>query len=120
MKTALKHLALMLGLVVAFTACKGDVNTDLKGQTFTYSDYSINLRKRYTFENNGNVYYYSSVAGISTDTKGCSLYYTLEDKKLTIYYGVKGWKKEIRHTVHSSGEYFDDYLVINGYKFERE
>lgn len=102
------------------SSCKGDVNTDLKGQTFTYFNYGLEMYESYTFKNNGNVYNYTSICGISTDTKGCSLYYTLEDKTLTIYYGSKGWKKEVRNTVYAYGQYFEDYLVINGRKFTRD
>lgn len=120
MKTALKHLALMLGLAAAFTACKGDVNTDLKGQTFSCHDYSIDYYESFTFKNNGNVYNEHSICGISNNTKGCSLYYTLDNKTLKIYHGSKGWKKEVRNTLYRSGEYFEDYLVINGYIFKRE
>lgn len=120
MKNTIKSIVFVLGMIVAFTSCKGDVNTDLKGQTFRYYDYGSNWHEHYTFENNGNVYHYSSIGRTSYDTKGCSLYYTLEDKTLTIYFGTKGWKKEVRNTIYRKGQYFDDYLVIDGRKFARD
>lgn len=120
MRNTIKNLGLVLAMTVAFTSCKGDVNTDLKGQTFRYYNRAQATREYFSFENNGNVYHYSSVLGISYDTKGCALYYTLEDKTLTIYHGTKGWKKEVRNTVYRKGQYFEDYLVINGKKFERD
>ena len=120
MSNIIKNIVLVLGMTIAFTSCKGDVNTDLKGQTFKYYNQAQVIRERFSFENNGNVYHYSSVLGISYDTKGCALYYTLEDKTLTIYYGTRGWKKEVRNTVYRKGQYFGDYLVIDDKRFERD
>ena len=42
------------------------------------------------------------------------MYYTLDGEDLVIYYGVKGWKKEVRNTVYSSGTYHGDYIEIEG------
>ncbi|MDE7433041.1 MAG: hypothetical protein K2N34_14165 [Lachnospiraceae bacterium] len=108
-------------VVSFFTACKGDINTELKGKTFEYSNglYGSNrIWSSYKFERSGNVYHESQVGNAPKfDTKGCALYYTLEDKTLTIYHGSRGWKKEVRNTVYASGEYFDDYLVIDGLRY---
>ena len=78
----------------------------------------MKIEKGYTFERGGNVFYYSQVGYASRfDTEDCSLYYTLDGNQLTIYYGVKGWKKEVRHTVFASGEYHGDYITINDEKY---
>lgn len=120
----MKKILGIIGVCLAFvflSSCEkynlGRSN-ELAGQTFIYSNGytgSMRIEKGYTFKSGGNVYYYSKV-GYSSEfnTDGCSLYYTLDGDKLTIYYGVKGWKKEVRHTVFASGEYRGSSIVIDG------
>ena len=122
-----------LGIIVACLACvclsscekdgTGRSN-ELAGQTFVYSNGysgSWKIEQGYTFKSGGNVYYYSKV-GYSPEfnTDGCGLYYTLDGDKLTIYHGVKGWKKEVRHTVFASGEYRGSYIIIEGKEFVKK
>lgn len=123
-------LALVLTLGVFVTSCSsdndndnvfGDSDTELKGKTFIYDNHytgEMRIRNTYTFENNGNVFNKREI-GNSTpyNTKGSTLYYKLNDKKLTIYYGEKGWEKEVQHTEYSQGEYFGDYIIIDGDEF---
>lgn len=120
-------LAFMLVCLCGFVGCSsddedfGDSNTELRGKTFVYHNGKSGealIRLTYTFENNGNVYNKREVAKLKPyDTKGCALYYKLEGKKLTIYYGVKGWEKDVQHTEYSQGEYFGDYLIIDDDKY---
>lgn len=124
-ETMKKLLLLITFFACLFTACsKGDINTELKGQTFEYwnGEYGSSLiRISYKFEKSGNVYHTSKIGNLSEyNTKGCSLYYTLDDRELKIYHGNKGWKKEVRNTIYASGEYYGDYLIIGGNKYIRK
>ena len=116
---------LMLASVFMFCSCeKGledSVHPTLAGKTFVYSNGysgSMKIEEGYTFKSNGSVYYYSQV-GYSSEfnTDGCGLYYKLIGDNLTIYHGVKGWKKEVRHTVFASGTYNGTYITIGGDDF---
>lgn len=105
----------MLCAVIMLSACEklGPGDSDLNVMTFVRNEYSV--VERYEFQQNGNVYHYLQVGDTSPfDTEGCALYYTLDGEDLVIYYGVKGWKKEVRNTVYSSGTYHGDYIEIEG------
>ena len=121
----------LLGLVLLLTfslmicSCEKSVEESsyptLAGKTFVYSNGytgSQKIEEGYKFNSKGDVYYYSQVGSSSRfDTEGCSLYYTLYGSNLTIYYGVKGWKKDVRHTVFASGTYNGSYITIDGNNF---
>ena len=111
----------VLCAVVMLSACEkiGRGDSALNGMTFVRNEYSI--IERYEFQDDGNVYHYTRVGDSAPfDTEGCALYYTLDGESLVIYYGVKGWKKEVRNTVYSSGTYHGDYIMIEGNKFSRQ
>ncbi|MBQ8565823.1 MAG: hypothetical protein IJ442_08360 [Bacteroidaceae bacterium] len=120
----------LLGLVLLtfsliFCSCEKSVEESsyptLAGKTFVYSNGqtgSMKIEEGYRFDKNGDVYYYSQVGTSSRfDTDGCSLYYNLYGSNLTIYYGVKGWNKNVRHTVFASGTYNGNYITIDGDNF---
>ena len=71
-------LPIIVLMAVFLPSCKGDVNTDLKGKTFTYWNGefgSWNITSTYEFQNTGNVYHELQI-GYSDkyDTDGCSLF----------------------------------------------
>ena len=112
--------------VVLLSSCEKEIfgrSNELAGQTFVYSNGytgSMKIEEGYKFKKGGDVYYYSEVGRSSKfDTEGCSLYYTLDGSDLTIYYGVKGWKKEKRHTVFAFGQYHGSYITIDGDDYYR-
>jgi len=120
----MRKLFILALLALALASCEkfGDVNTALKGKTFEYwngETGSMEISKTYTFGNDGNVFYESRVGLMSPfNTSGCDLYYKMDGNSFTIYHGVKGWKKEVRHTVFSSGEYFGDYITVDGDRYD--
>ena len=92
--------------------------------TFRYSnEYTGDMRIReiYEFKAGGSVYNKREI-GLTTpfDTKGCSLYYKLNGNQLTIYHGVKGWKKEVRHTPYASGIYENETITIGDRVFYKQ
>lgn len=120
-----KFLLLLSIMTVLMCSCqKGDVDTDLKGKTFVYDNGERGtslIRETFKFEKNGNVYHKSEVgATLTFDTEDCSLYYKMDATIFTIYYGTKGWKKEVQNTVYRKGEYHTDYLMIDGLKYNRQ
>ena len=123
----------LIGLVlfsICFTICSCEKSVEessystLAGKTFVYSNGytgSMKIEEGYEFDNKGGVFHYSQVGTSSRyDTDGCSLYYTLYGDELTIYYGVKGWKKQNRHTVYASGVYNGNSITIDGKVFNQE
>ena len=103
---------------------QGDNIPELAGKSFTYSNGEVGMLRIYQvydFDGKGGVYHYSAIGIASSfDTKDCDLYYTLNGDELVIYKGVKGWKKEARHTVYASGHYYGDYIEIDGKKFYKD
>ena len=83
------------------------------GETGTWQ-----IKESFEFQKSGHVYHTSKV-GLTSEfnTDGCALYYTLDGENLTIYYGLKGWKKEVRNTVYRSGTYLGSYLIIDDKQF---
>lgn len=124
----MKHfftLCLAVFMMAAFSSCNtaGDNIPELAGKSFTYSNGEIGILRHYEvyeFDTRGGVYNYRSLGNsLSFDTDGCDLYYTLNGNELVIYHGVKGWKKEVRHTVYASGYYYGNYIVIDGNEFHK-
>lgn len=120
-------LTFLLTIPLVFIGCDkndGDVNTDLKGKTFIYDNGesgSLLIRRTLKFENNGNVYDKREVSNLPAfTTDGCSLYYKMNGTKFTIYHGGKGWKKDVRNTIYDEGEYFSDYIIIDGDKLKKQ
>ena len=122
----MKHfftLCFAVFMMTAFSSCNtaGDNIPELAGKSFTYTNGEIGalrIYQVYDFDTKGGVYHYSSIGNTSSfDTKGCDLYYTLNGDELVIYKGIKGWKKEARHTVYASGHYYGNYIVIDGKEF---
>lgn len=96
----------------------------LKGKTFVYeeglpgsTDKRFMTKETYEFKKNGDVYHLLEVGtGKPFSTKDMSLYYKMDGNKFTIYHGNKGWEDEAINTVYRTGEYFTDYVIINGKK----
>lgn len=111
-------LPIIVLMAVFLPSCKGDVNTDLKGKTFTYWNGefgSWNITSTYEFQNTGNVYHELQIGYSGKyDTDGCSLYYKMNGDDFTIYHGTRGWKKEVQKTVYATGTYYRDYIVVDG------
>lgn len=112
----------ILTFAVLTTSCQKTSDHDLDGKTFVYDNGyrgSLKIRITYEFQRNGNVYN-EIETGYSTPftTDGCALYYKLDGTDLTIYYGVRGWKKEVQNTVYETGSYYGTYLIIKGNKYE--
>lgn len=117
----MKYILIILSAMSLLAACSkinpGD--SELNGMTFLRDENST--IEKYEFQRSGNVYHYRRVgATFPYDTKGCSLYYTLDGEELIIYYGAKGWDKLVRHSVYSSGSYHGDYIIINGNTLYRQ
>ena len=117
----MKRLLLIAIAILAFVGCAKFGDTSLNGKKFEYSNEKTGtwqIRESFEFEKSGNVYHTSKVGTASEfNTDGCSLYYILEGENLTIYYGLKGWKKEVRNTVYRFGTYHGSYLIIDDKQF---
>lgn len=122
MKKFFFFLTAILTFAVLTTSCQKAGDHDLDGKTFVYDNGyrgSMKIRLTYEFQRNGNVYNEIETGYSSPwSTDGCALYYKLDGTSLTIYHGVKGWKKEVRNTVYAAGTYYGTYLIIKGNKYE--
>lgn len=120
----------LLFTMYLFSSCEkiGDSDKRLNGKTYSYWNGESGKWKiygKYEFNKTGGVYYTCKTGTSSSfDTKGCALYYKMDGASFTIYHGVKGWKKEVRHTPWAHGQYFGDYILVyddilgDGLKFE--
>ena len=121
----MKKFLTILAIVMAsgLVSCSKFGDTSITG-TYRYSNgYTGDLRisEIYEFQANGNVYNKCWIGNLTPfDTDGCSLYYKLEGDKLTIYHGVKGWKKEVRHTPYAVGTYYGDSIDIEDRIFYKD
>lgn len=114
-----KSLFILISLVaIFFTSCSMSTG-ELNGETFVCED-DI-LYAKYEFKSNGSVYNYQRVKGssYSFDTEGCALYYELDETNLVIYHGVKGWKSSVRNTPYARGQYYGNYIIIDGHIYNK-
>ena len=117
----MKRLLLIALTILALVGCEKLGDTTLNGKKFEYNNGETGtwqIKESFEFQKSGNVYHTSKV-GLTSEfnTDGCALYYTLDGENLTIYYGLKGWKKEVRNTVYRSGTYLGSYLIIDDKQF---
>lgn len=109
----MKRALLLLAVVAGLVSCTKFGDTSIRG-TFVYDNGktgSLAIRSSFKFQKSGNVYYESRVGDAPEfTTRGNDLYYRLDGENLTIYHGVKGWKKEIRNTPFRTLTYHVDYL----------
>lgn len=121
MKRIFAILALIMGMGLVSCTKLGD--TSISG-TYRYSNgYTGDMRisEIYEFHAGGNVCNKRWIGNsTSFDTDGCALYYKLEGDQLTIYHGVKGWKKEVRHTPYAIGTYSGDSIEIEDRIFYKD
>lgn len=118
----MKKFILLLPLFLLLQSCESNEPKDiLKGKTYHYyNGYTGKYRIFDTFEfkKSGNVFHESVIGDHSYDTKGCSLYYRLNGNTITIYHGVIGWEKSVRHTVYRTGTYHGSYIIIDGLQYD--
>ena len=117
----MKRLLLIALTILALVGCEKLGDTTLNGKKFEYNNGETGtwqIKESFEFQKSGNVYHTSKV-GLTSEfnTDGFALYYTLDGENLTIYYGLKGWKKEVRNTVYRSGTYLGSYLIIDDKQF---
>lgn len=117
----MKHFLTILSAILLLGACTkiGEGDSQLNGMRFLRDEGTV--IEQYEFRRSGNVIHYCRIgADFPFNTSGCDMYYTLDGEKLTIYRGIRGWERELRNTVYSSGSYHGDYIIINGNKLYRQ
>lgn len=122
----MKRISTCIAIIIAAACClascvKGD--TSIVG-TFVCSNGlsgAARIRKCVEFKPSGYVYFESQI-GLTPKftTEGNNLYYFLRGQELTIYYGIMGWRSDVRNTPFASGTYHGDYLTLDGERYDRE